>query len=83
MRVEIHGSARRHGVPDQDIAHAFEHCIAWIELGDDPRRYLLAGPDKAGNLLELVALVTDSTRLVIHAMPLRATSATTLFGSDR
>jgi len=27
---------------------------AWAELGDDPPRYLVAGADQAGNLLELV-----------------------------
>ena len=54
--MEIHPSARRHQVPDEDISHACEHAIAWIELDDDPPRYLLAGPDRAGNLLELVVL---------------------------
>jgi hypothetical protein len=41
--VEIHRSARRHQVSDEDIRHAYEHPLAWIELGDDPPRYLMAG----------------------------------------
>jgi len=59
--VEIHRSARRHQVPDEDISHAYEHPVAWVELGDDPLRYLLAGADRAGNLLELVVLVVLET----------------------
>jgi len=46
-------------VPDEDIRHAYEHPVAWVELGDDPLRYLLAGADRAGNLLELVVAVED------------------------
>jgi hypothetical protein len=42
--VEIHSSARRHDVVDEDIAHAYERAIAWLRLDDDPTRYLLAGP---------------------------------------
>jgi hypothetical protein len=39
---------------------------------DEPRRTLLLGPDRAGNLLELVVLeLDDARRLVIHAMPMR------------
>ena len=54
MRVEVHRAARRHGVPDEDTAHAFEHVVAWIQLDDDPPRYLAPGRDRGGNLLELV-----------------------------
>jgi len=70
-RVEIHRSARRHQIPDADIEHAYEHAIAWAELGDDPPRYLVAGPDRAGNLLELVVLDVEDDVLLIHAMRLR------------
>ncbi len=35
--VEIHSSARRHGIRDGDIRHAHDQPVAWIELGDDPR----------------------------------------------
>jgi hypothetical protein len=82
MHVEIHDSARRHGVSDEDIAHAYAHTLAWIEVGDDPLRFLLAGPDLAGNLLELVVLVAGSVELVIHAMKLRPTTASQLLGES-
>jgi hypothetical protein len=49
--------------------------VTWAELGDDPPRYLLAGPDRASNLLELVALVLGGDELVIHAMGLRRMTA--------
>ncbi|MCL4446011.1 MAG: hypothetical protein M1134_03920 [Actinobacteria bacterium] len=56
MCVEIHNSARRHGIPDEDIEHAFEHIVAWNELDDEVPRFLVAGPNRAGNILELVFL---------------------------
>jgi hypothetical protein len=66
--VEIHPAARRHGVVDEDIVHAVNHAVAWLRLDDDPPRYLLAGPDRAGNLLEIVVLEVLDGDLVIHAM---------------
>ena len=82
MRVEIHQSARKHGVSDEDITHAYEHALAWVEIGDDSRRYLVAGPDRAGNRLEQVVLMSSTVELVIHAMKIRASSAAQLFGGE-
>jgi len=48
--VELHRSAREHGVADDDIVHAASHALAAYALddGDDePRRTLLLGPDRA------------------------------------
>ncbi len=45
-------------------------------------RYLLAGPDRASNLLELVVLVLGGDELVIHAMGLRRSTAQELFGDE-
>jgi hypothetical protein len=82
--VEVHRSARRHGVSDEDMAHALEHALAWVEVGDDPTRYLLGGPNRAGNLLELVVIEPDAgVVLVIHAMPLRAVTRRELFGTEK
>lgn len=81
--MEIHRSARRHSVADEDIEHAVAHAVTWTELGDDPPRYLLAGPDRAGHLLELVVLDLGGDELVIHAMPLRRSTAQELFGGER
>lgn len=58
------------------------HSIVWVVVGDDPIRVLLAGPDSAGNVLELVVMMGDDVASVIHAMPLRRTAAEALFGGE-
>lgn len=80
--MQIHHSARRHGVSDEDIGHGYEHAVTWVELGEDPPRYLVVGPDHSGNLLELVVIGTDVDELVIHAMPLRGSTERELFGPE-
>lgn len=70
--MEIHPSARRHGITDEDILHAIEHSVVVDDLGEDPDRWLVIGPGHAANLLELVVLITsEGDELIIHAMPLR------------
>jgi hypothetical protein len=72
--VEIHHSAGRHGIDDHDIRHATEHpvVVADIDRDADPPMLLVIGPDRAGNLLEVVVLTLASGRLlVIHALALR------------
>lgn len=70
--MEIHASARRHGVTDDDMLHAVEHSMAVDDLGDEPDRWLVIGPDRSANLLEIIVLITaEGDELVIHAMPLR------------
>jgi len=71
--VEIHSSARRHGITNNDILHAIDHLVVVDDLGEDPDRWLVIGPDRAANLLEIVVLLTaEGDELIIHAMPLRA-----------
>jgi hypothetical protein len=71
--VEVHDSARKHGVADEDIYHSVDHALAIEDAGEDPDRWLVIGPDRAGNLLEVVVLMTvEGTQLAIHAMPMRA-----------
>lgn len=54
--------------------HAIDQSLVVDDLGEDPDRWLVIGPDQAANLLELVVLVTaEGDELIIHAMPLRAT----------
>lgn len=68
--MEIHGSARRHGVADDDIQHAVNNAMAIDDQDDDTRLYL--GPSASGALLEVATIVRDDgTELVIHAMPMR------------
>jgi len=73
--VEIHPSARKHGLTDADIRHAAtQYLIAYplTDQNDGPHRELRLGADQAGNLLELVVLLLDDQReLIIHAMRMR------------
>ena len=80
--MQIHPSARRHGVRDEDIDHAHRQAVAWVELGEDPPRYLVVGPDCSGNLLEVVVILIDAGALAIHAMPLRRTTQRELFEEE-
>jgi hypothetical protein len=71
-RVEIHPAARHHGVADDDMLHAIEHSTVTEDLGEDPDRWLVIGPDRAADLPELVVLITtEGHQMIIHAMPLR------------
>ncbi len=71
--VKVHDSARKHGVADADIHHSIDHALIIEDAGEDPDRWLVIGPDRAGNLLEVVVLTTvEDNQLVIHAMPMRA-----------
>jgi hypothetical protein len=68
--VEIHPSARRHGISDEDIKHAVDNAMVIEERDDDTRLYL--GADRGGALLEIVTIVRDDgSELAIHAMKMR------------
>lgn len=68
--VDIHGSARRHAVADDDIRHGVTNAMVIEDQDDDTRLYL--GPSRAGALLEIVTIVrADGSELVIHAMAMR------------
>ena len=71
--MEIHSSARRHGVDNEDMLHAVDNSLALEDLSEDPDRWLVVGPDRVANLLEIIVLITEQgTEMIIHAMPLRA-----------
>jgi hypothetical protein len=72
--VEIHSSARRHGVEDVDLEHAVSNAMVIVDLDvdADPPKVLCIGPDRAGNLLEIIWIeLADERALAIHAMRLR------------
>jgi len=83
VAVEVLSSAYRHGVRDSDIQHALRHAQAVDEVGEDPVRYLVLGPDAAGNVLELVVLDRPDGPAVIHAMPMRRPYRRLLPGAPR
>jgi hypothetical protein len=70
--VAVLRSALRHGIRSEDIHHAVINAVAVDEVGDDPARWLVLGPDWAGNLPGLVCRTAPAGPAVIHAMPMRA-----------
>ncbi len=72
--MEVHRSARKHGIDDATITYAVEHALVVVDLepDSDPPRVLAIGPDHAGHLLEVIWLeFADRVPIVIHAMRLR------------
>ena len=68
--MEIHPSARKHGIADEDIEHAIENAMAIDDQEDDVRLYL--GAARNADLLEVGTIIrTDGTELAIHAMRMR------------
>jgi hypothetical protein len=68
--VEIYDFARKHGVSDDDIEHAVANALVCAE--DDEGKVLYLGPDRAGNLLEVVSVERETgDEIVIHAMAMR------------
>jgi hypothetical protein len=69
--VEIYSSAHKHGIVDEDITHAIEHALVVGEIESEVK-VLYLGPDRAGNLLEVVSVLRDDgSEIVIHAMRMR------------
>jgi hypothetical protein len=68
--VEIHSSARKHGVADEDIRHAIEQAMS-IDI-QEGGTLLYLGSDRDGRILEVVTLLRDDgSELAIHAMKMR------------
>lgn len=73
--MDVHESALEHGIGDEDIRHAVDHPFVVSDLDNDsevPKLFVI-GPDRAGNMLEVIVLVLAEERfLAVHAMRLRA-----------
>ena len=70
--MRISESARKHGVDDEDITHAWENAIRYVEYDyDGDERLLVIGADRHGRMLELVAVPADEPTRIIHADRLR------------
>ena len=61
-------SARKHGVHDDDILHAYHHPIRVLQLDD---LIMLIGPDLSARLLEIGVSSGDGIDFIVHAMPAR------------
>ena len=60
-------SARRHGIPDADMIHAFDHPIFVDDLDDGFT--MLVGADPAANLLEIGVVDASDGPIIVHVMP--------------
>lgn len=70
--MQISESARRHGVDDEDMAHAWENAIRYVEFEyEGEERLLMIGADRHGRMLELVAVPAHGPTRIIHADRLR------------
>ena len=70
--LDIHPSARKHGLDDADIRHAVEQAIVVARQHDDVDRLLCLGADRTGRFLEVVvATRPGAPDLVLHAMAMR------------
>ena len=70
--MEIRDSARKHGITDEEIEHAWLNAMRVVEYeyaGED--RLLVIGADQHGHLLELVAVPAGEPTRIIHADRLR------------
>jgi hypothetical protein len=68
--LDIHPSARKHGIADPDIEHAVTHAMAIDDTNEDTRLYI--GPSRHAALLEVVTIPSvEGRELVIHAMHMR------------
>ncbi len=65
----IAASARKHGIHDGDMLHAFDHPISVDDLDDGFMMFV--GADIAGNLLEIGVIDSADGPILVHAMPAR------------
>ncbi len=69
MDPVIIGSARKDGVHDDDILHAYHQPVRVLQLDD---LVMLIGPNRTGQFLEIGVSRADGIDFIIHAMPARA-----------
>lgn len=61
-------SARKHGIADTDMLHAYRHPIRVFQLDE---LTMLIGADDGGRLLEVGVAVGDGVEFIVHAMSAR------------
>jgi ABC-type tungstate transport system permease subunit len=68
-RPVIAPTAPKHGIPDEDILHAYRNAIRRFELDDGLA--MLVGATRAGELLEIGVVAGDPDPVIVHAMECR------------
>ncbi len=69
MDPVILASARKHGVSDQEMLHAYRNPIRVLGLDD---LTMLIGADTAGRILEVGVTSADGVEFIVHAMSARS-----------
>ena len=69
MDPVVLASARRHGISDDDMLHAYRNPIRIFDVDD---LTMLIGADPAGPLLEVGLAEAEGIEFVVHAMPARS-----------
>lgn len=61
-------SARKHGITDDDMLHAYRNPIRMFDLDD---LIMLVGAQVDGGLLEVGVAEADGIEFIVHAMSVR------------
>jgi hypothetical protein len=61
-------SARKHGVTDEEMLHAYRNPVRVFELDD---LTMLIVPDQSARLLEIGVATAEGIDFIVHAMPAR------------
>lgn len=68
MDPVILDSARKHGVTDDDMLHAYRHTIRFFDLDD---LLMLIGPDRSARPIEIGVARREGIEFIVHAMTAR------------
>jgi hypothetical protein len=68
MDPVIVASARKHGIADTDMLHAYRNPIRVFELDD---LIMLIGGDESGRMMEVGVAAAEGIEFIVHAMPAR------------
>lgn len=68
MDPVILASARKHGITDEDMLHAYRNPTRVFELDD---LTMLVGPDRSANLLEVGVTTAEGIDFIVHVMTVR------------
>jgi transposase-like protein len=74
----IADSARKHGVADDDMLHAWRNQVG-ARYYDDGFT-MVVGPDRAGNLREVGTVDADDGMVIVHAMQARPSTLREVLG---
>lgn len=68
MDPVIVASARKHGISDNDMLHAYRNPIRVLQVDD---LVMLIGGDETGRMLEVGVVAAEGIEFIVHAMTAR------------